>query len=105
MYKCKICGVEYNTYPIIINDDMETLLIEANIREEFYDDSKKIGLCSNCRKLHIYDDKTYMAKMLMPIRLKLELDEAEVKGDDNGIKESITRLEEMRKHLMENTNV
>lgn len=100
MYICKFCNNEYEVYPIIINDNMISLLIEISIREEHYNDANKIGICSNCRKKEVYDNKIFMAKLLLPISLKLELDEAEISGDDNGIKEGIVLIEQMRKQLM-----
>jgi len=46
---CSICGKEYETYSLTLDDNHLSIMIELEIRERFYNAELNLGLCEYCR--------------------------------------------------------
>ncbi|MBU0959448.1 MAG: hypothetical protein KKB31_05880 [Nanoarchaeota archaeon] len=45
---CSVCGKNYGTYPVILDDNILSIASELELREEYYKGNK--GLCKECRE-------------------------------------------------------
>ena len=49
-WTCSVCEKEYEIYPVILDSNPLSISIELEIREEYYNQELKKGLCERCRK-------------------------------------------------------
>ena len=47
---CSECKKEYETYPVILTNSIESMAMEQTIRDIYYCEKRNEGLCKRCRE-------------------------------------------------------
>jgi hypothetical protein len=102
--KCHFCGKEYETYTIILCDDIECFLMEDWIKSCYYHHEKNIGVCKECRDKEFYNNPIWMIRAWLVIKAQLmsRLCDFEKEKDEKMIKitkDSIKRIRKIERNL------
>ena len=100
---CSECKKEYKTYPVIFTNKIESLAMEFEIRDLYYDEEENIGLCEECRK-KVWEDKVWVWRLWLGVRLTIMLIQSkyEKEGNTKKVKEmdnALKRIDEKDKEL------
>lgn len=116
MTKCSKCEKVYGTYPVFLTGNSESLAMEFSIRDIYYDDEKKLGLCKKCRE-DVWKDKLGIWRLWLLARTKMIVLQNKYKEEGNEqkvrefdmafkridkIERDLEKLPEVKKVLEEN---
>lgn len=103
---CHFCKNKYESYPIIINSNIENYILENKIKEIYYDQKNNIGICQECRKVEINDIIIWRLLLNIKLEIMIVIDDLESQGKDPiKFKKSLERIKAWESKLEQNPEI